>query len=358
MTVRVPPGHLALLLVLLLAAGTLLAGPLVGSRAVAAPGDGSVDAEDDGSTLKKTLDDAARGYNDAKAQLVASQQRQAELATELAALESRLAIAATDVESIAVLAHKGGRAATVTALFSSGSLQTFTDQLSTLDQLARYNADRIGTLQETRDAVAAQKTALDAEVTRQREQETVMAQRVTEAEAALATFGSRQTEGPDAGSDSGSDADSGADSARSGDRASRSAPRNSDGGFDDESCSQDDPTTGGCMTPRLLFAYNETVDAGFTRYTRCWRESNGHHGAGRACDLAASSDGFGETASGGDKDYGDRLAAWYVDNADRLGIVYVIWFREIWLPGVGWRSYDGSGSPSAAHTDHVHLSVQ
>jgi hypothetical protein len=38
-------------------------------------------------------------------------------------------------------------------------------------------------------------------------------------------------------------------------------------------------------------------------------------------------------------------------------VLYVIWFREIWLPSSGWRSYSGSGSPSAEHTDHVHLSV-
>ena len=45
-------------------------------------------------------------------------------------------------------------------------------------------------------------------------------------------------------------------------------------------------------------------------------------------------------------------------NASRLGVLYVIWFRQIWMPGTGWRSYSGSGSPSAAHTNHVHLSVQ
>ena len=58
------------------------------------------------------------------------------------------------------------------------------------------------------------------------------------------------------------------------------------------------------------------------------------------------------------KAYGDRLAAWGVDNADRLGVLYVIWFRQIWLPGSGWKSYSGDGTPSGDHTNHVHISVQ
>jgi hypothetical protein len=46
-----------------------------------------------------------------------------------------------------------------------------------------------------------------------------------------------------------------------------------------------------------------------------------------------------------------------VKNASRLGVMYVIWYRQIWMPGQGWRSYSGSGGPSATHTNHVHLSV-
>ena len=44
-------------------------------------------------------------------------------------------------------------------------------------------------------------------------------------------------------------------------------------------------------------------------------------------------------------------------NADRLGVLYVIWYRQIWMPGTGWRAYSGSGGPQRDHTNHVHLSV-
>ena len=37
--------------------------------------------------------------------------------------------------------------------------------------------------------------------------------------------------------------------------------------------------------------------------------------------------------------------------------MYVIWYRQIWMPNTGWRSYSGSGSAGRrATTNHVHLS--
>jgi hypothetical protein len=86
--------------------------------------------------------------------------------------------------------------------------------------------------------------------------------------------------------------------------------------------------------------------------------SSGEHGLGRACDFAAATAGFGSAATGDNKVYGNRLAAFFVKNAERLGVLYVIWYRRIWMPGVGWAAYSSGSSPSAAHTNHVHLSIQ
>ncbi len=99
--------------------------------------------------------------------------------------------------------------------------------------------------------------------------------------------------------------------------------------------------------------------AGFTRYTSCFSQRNsGEHPKGRACDHSAAPGGFENVnASGGDRAYGDRLAAFFVKNANRLGVMYVIWYRQIWMPSTGWRSYSGSGGPNATHTNHEHLSV-
>jgi peptidoglycan DL-endopeptidase CwlO len=40
-------------------------------------------------------------------------------------------------------------------------------------------------------------------------------------------------------------------------------------------------------------------------------------------------------------------------------VQYVIWYRQIWLPSSGWKSYTRAyGDPSSDHTNHVHLSMR
>jgi peptidoglycan DL-endopeptidase CwlO len=56
--------------------------------------------------------------------------------------------------------------------------------------------------------------------------------------------------------------------------------------------------------------------------------------------------------------YGNNLAAFFVRNANQLGVLYVIWFEQIWTPATGWRGYSGGrGDASSDHTNHVHLSL-
>ena len=100
--------------------------------------------------------------------------------------------------------------------------------------------------------------------------------------------------------------------------------------------------------------------AGFTHFVSCYRpqEDGGEHPRGRACDFAAAPNGFGGVAAGADKAYGDRLAAYFLANSKNLGVLYVIWFNQIWLPSSGWRAYNGGSDPSSSHRNHVHLSVQ
>jgi hypothetical protein len=188
------------------------------------------------------------------------------------------------------------------------------------------------------------KQAIDLEVKEQQKQVTVLARKKNQAEAALASVGGGAVAG-------------GFLSANS--PLAKAAPRNADGSWPKESCTVDDPTTSGCITPRLLNAYRQARAAGFTHYTSCFSQrSSGEHPLGRACDFSANATTFkNSAASGSDKAYGDRLAASFVKDADRLGVMYVIWFRQIWLPNTGWRSYSGSGSVAARHENHVHLSV-
>ena len=82
------------------------------------------------------------------------------------------------------------------------------------------------------------------------------------------------------------------------------------------------------------------------------------HPKGRACDFSTQYQGFGGVATGEARLYGNNLAAFLVRNADRLGVLYVIWYKQVWFPATGWRTYTlAAGDPSSDHTNHVHLSV-
>jgi hypothetical protein len=108
----------------------------------------------------------------------------------------------------------------------------------------------------------------------------------------------------------------------------------------------------------MYHAYLEARAAGFQRFTHCNRPASfGEHPLGRACDFSVTPTGFGGIASGAAKTYGDRLASFFIANADRLGVLYVIWFRRIWMPSTGWQPYSSGPDPSASHRNHVHLSV-
>jgi peptidoglycan DL-endopeptidase CwlO len=132
------------------------------------------------------------------------------------------------------------------------------------------------------------------------------------------------------------------------------APRNADGGFSPERCSVNDPTTDGCITPRTYHMYLEVKKAGFNRFVGCHRNGGPfEHPKGRACDWSLQKSGFSVAHNADMKRYGNDLMAFLVRNADRLGVLYVIWFRRVWFPATGWGVYHGSSS----HTDHVHVSM-
>src|SRR6266508_1845302 len=134
-------------------------------------------------------------------------------------------------------------------------------------------------------------------------------------------------------------------------------PRNPDGSLPPERCSVKDPTTTGCLTARTLHALQQARKAGFTHYTACYRPGTfAEHPLARACDFAAAPGGFGGVAAGADRDYGNRLAGWFIANSDRLVVMYVIWWHAIWTPGIGWHYYRGDGTASGNHMNHVHLS--
>jgi hypothetical protein len=319
----------------------LLTLSLLPGIAGAAPG-----GDDEGGTpsLREMIDIALRDYNDAKGRLDVSVQRQAALDAEIKKSELRLQLLQSQVGSLAAAAYRGARMGLTAAILDSGSPDGMLHAATTVQYLTLRDDRQLRTLVAAQKAHADQKKALADEISQQQAQVAIMEKKKKEAENALRRAGGGQLS---AGFVPGK-------------ATASQAPRAADGSWPKESCSADDPTTSSCLTPRTLHAYNEARLAGYTRYTACFRSGgSGEHPKGRACDYSANTNGFVDArATGTDKTYGDRLAGWLIANTDRLGILYVIWYKQIWFPGQGWRSYSGDGTPAGDHYNHVHLSIQ
>jgi hypothetical protein len=105
----------------------------------------------------------------------------------------------------------------------------------------------------------------------------------------------------------------------------------------------------------LLARYKGTANYGISR--ACGSDRSEHY-EGRAFDWGANVNNPSQKAAADDfiaqlmaTDSAGHMAAL----ARRMGIMYVIWNRQIWSPGpdAAWKPYTGS-SP---HTDHVHISL-
>lgn len=315
------------------------------SPAPSAPDDPpSADPEGGSASLHKALEKASRGYVEAKAKLDESRKKDEEIGKQIDELSERAEASNRDLQRVAAQAYVDGSSgvAVLGSVLGSESFDDFLQRVTYMDHFSQEDANTIRRASAEREALSESRERLKEEIDKQQEQEKEMAKRKSDAEKALARFGGESTAGYYGGP-----------------ATANPAPRRPNGTWPGESCAVDDPTTTGCLTARTLNAYNQARGAGFTRFTRCYRvQRSGEHGKGRACDFSAANGGFQGAASGGDKEYGNRLAGWFISNSDRLGVLYVIWYRQIWLPGVGWRSYSGGGSSSAAHTNHVHLSMQ
>jgi hypothetical protein len=314
----------------------------IASPAAAEPG------EDGGPTqaaLRDALANALRDYNDAKGRVDASLARQAEMTAQETKTRERLAELEARAGTVASAAYMGRRMNMAVALLDSDSPEGLLHAATTVQYLVSRDDRDIRELSATRKLLTELQKLLADELKLQQDQLAIMDQKRKDAEAALRKSGGGQTTtGPTGGKAN-----------------ANPAGRNSDGSFPAQGCNIKDPTgTGGCITQRMQNAYNEARKAGFTRYTKCWRSGgSGEHPKGRACDFSANATTFANVrASGGDKTYGDNLAAWCVANASRLGVLYVIWYKRIWQPGIGWKGYGGDGTPAGDHYNHVHLSMQ
>ena len=328
-----------------LVALSFLASPA--SPASAEPDEGSSAAPDESAgaegdknlLLDDVLESSNRRFVQAKAAVARSTTAQKKLAAEIKVAEGRRLALMPEVNAIASQQYRTGHLGTVSFLLGSQGSNEFLAKAVSLDEINTVQDRKLADLNRAIADVNAKKAALDAEVRKQQTNLVAMKKQKEAADKALALVGGRSVT-------------LGLVVAKSPPAAP--APRNSDGGFSPERCNVTDPTTNGCITARTLHMYKETKKAGFNRFVGCHRDGGPfEHPKGRACDWSLQNRGFAVMHNNDMRQYGNNLMAFLVRNADKLGIYYVIWNKQIWFPASGWKSYHG---PSA-HTDHVHVSM-
>jgi hypothetical protein len=338
MTAR-PRRWLVLALAPLVAATAMLIAPA--SPASADPDGTSATADDgkDNPLLNDVLDSTGRRYLAARAAVAKSTKTQLTLAIEVKNAETQRDALLPQVGAVAAQQYRTGGVSTAGFLLSSTSSDTFLKRAISLEEINALNDGKLRELNRAINAVATAKARLDQEVKSQQQNLAAMQKQKEAAEKALALVGGKSLTG-------------GFVVAKS--PVAAPAPRNADGGFSPESCSVNDPTTDGCITPRTYHMYQEVKKAGFNRFVGCHRNGGPfEHPKGRACDWSLQKRGFSVAHNADMKNYGNNVMAFLVRNADRLGVLYVIWYRQIWFPATGWKSYHGAST----HMDHVHVSM-
>jgi hypothetical protein len=323
-----------------LAAVTMLLSPA--SPANADPDDKKSSTADDGEDnplLNDVLDSTGRRYLTAKAAVAKSTKTQLGLALRVKNAESKRDLLLPEVGAVAAQQYRTGGISTMGFLLNTDGPDGFLKKAVSLEEINALNDGKLRELDQAIDEVTTAKTRLDQEVKAQKQNLALMEKQKESAEKALAQVGGNAVTG-------------GFVVAKS--RVAAPAPRNSDGEFGPESCNVDDPTTGGCVTARTFHMYKEVKKAGFNRFVGCHRNGGPfEHPKGRACDWSLQRSGFAPWHNQDTREYGNNLMAFLVRNADRLGILYVIWNKQIWFPATGWKSYRGPSD----HTDHVHVSM-
>ncbi|MER7007348.1 hypothetical protein ABT297_30495 [Dactylosporangium sp. NPDC000555] len=329
---------------LTLAVTALLLVATFGNPATAEPTPG----EDGGQnlTVRQALDKANAEYNDAKGRLDKSVADQASIGEQMAKTQTRLTELQASAGAVAAAAYRGRRTSMLTVMIGADNPDDLLHNMVTVEYMLQQENRQLREVIDTQKQLEQQRKDIDAAVANQQAQLKIMEANKKAAENALRKAGG------------GADASGGAPTG--GKVTTNAGSRNSDGSFPSEGCSQKDPTTSGCISPRMLNAYNEARKAGFTHYTSCYRGGGGgDHPLGKACDFSANSSTFvNARATGADKTYGDNLSAWAIANAKNLGVKYVIWYKRIWQPSSGWKSYGGDGTPAGDHYNHVHISMQ
>jgi cell wall-associated NlpC family hydrolase len=165
---------------------------LTGGPAVAEPAPTEAQAERTVLALQGKMEVATEDYNQARDALDASARRQAALGKDSAALWRRVDAATAVVSEFAAEAYRGGTMSMFTAVMTSGSPQTFLDQMSTLEVINSGERLEIERLVAARRTLATQQAQLAVERKAQNQAFARLRQRKAQIEADLRKWTSLQ----------------------------------------------------------------------------------------------------------------------------------------------------------------------
>jgi cell wall-associated NlpC family hydrolase len=149
--------------------------PATGASAKPAPSLDTVQKKVD--SLVQSMQIASEQYNTANVDLAASRKRQAAVKKQIDALQPRVDVLSERTASYAVDAYQGSDLSLMTSLLSSGSPQTFLDQMTTISSLTHDSQAELNQLVTAQQALNAAKKKLDAEIVDQAAQHKVLKDR-------------------------------------------------------------------------------------------------------------------------------------------------------------------------------------
>ncbi|MQA87972.1 MAG: hypothetical protein GEV03_25935 [Streptosporangiales bacterium] len=288
--------------------------------------------------LDRQADDLARQYRGELHELTDGIQAARRAAREVREVEGKQAAARARLAELAAARYKSGRIDPVIMLATSDDPRVVLDQAATAEHLARNDQDRLREMQSLMEA-------------RRRAQQEAQA-RVTETRRLVARLEAKKDKVAELIEKY---------EAEEAAREEREAQSSGSSGYTPTPHAKSPVIGGGSsITPRMQDVLTE-VDQRFGPFSSigCYRATNdgGEHPLGRACDFMLSTGG--SMPSSENVDHGWAVANWARDNADRLGVMYIIYRQQIWdvRSGGGWRAMEDRGSITANHYDHVHISV-
>lgn len=138
----------------------LIAGPLaVSSPAAADPSVSDLTHQIDALTAK--LDTLNDQYNTANVNLGKVKAQQTVVNRQLSVAQGQLSTLESKTASYAISAYKGGDVSMMSSMMTSGSADTFLDQLTTLDALTGKTRDQLSALRTTKAAIVSQQTKIN-----------------------------------------------------------------------------------------------------------------------------------------------------------------------------------------------------